>query len=101
MHTFSQTLTTASGDAGDVNVYFHIHGKGNENSTSLKYGQAVNYSQGLHAKGICAENIVAIAGVRARASVFNVCVCILLKHSYLAPARRLVSMYHSFSYFPS
>lgn len=63
MHTFSQTLRTASGDAGDVNVYFHIHGKGNENSTSLKYGQAVNYSQGLHAKGICAENIVAIAGV--------------------------------------
>ena len=93
MYTFNQTLRTASGDAGGVNVYFHIHGKGNENSTSLKYGQAVNYTQGAHAKGICAENIVAIARVRTHAPVLNVCVEDSRRH--------LVSMYHSSSYFPS
>ena len=41
MHTFSRTLRTACGDAGGVNVYFHTHGKGNENAKGLSYGQAV------------------------------------------------------------
>jgi cold shock CspA family protein len=93
VQTFNQTLRTFSGNAGGANIFFHIHGKGNKNAEGLFYGQAVKYSQGVSAKGVCAENIVAITGVRTRVCVY---------HSHLAPARHLISIHHqSASYFLS
>ena len=72
VQTFNQTLRTSSGNAGGANIFFHIHGKGNKNAEGLFYGQAVKYSQGVSAKGVCAENIVAITGVRTRPCFRNV-----------------------------
>ena len=60
MRTFNQTLKPSSWNAGGANIFFHIHGNGNENAEGLTSGQVVKFSKGVNAKGVCAENVTAV-----------------------------------------
>jgi cold shock CspA family protein len=72
---------TDFGHAGEKNVFFHINGKGNKNVKSISRGHAVQYTQGVSTKGVCAENITPITG-----GCDCVCVCVRLLLAYISCA---------------
>ena len=84
--------------SGGGNVFFHIRGKGNKNVQGLSDGQAVKYTQGVNAKGVYAENIVPIAGMRTSPLVLNMYQCVTFTS---CSQFRLAPMYHSSSHLSS
>ena len=51
-------------DTGGADIFFHIHGKGNQNLKTLSEGQPVTFNRGVGSKAnrVCAENVVPISG---------------------------------------